>query len=135
MTIDVNELSARVIGACIEVHRNLGPGLLENAYEEALARELEALGIRYERQPRLGVSYKGAPLDAHYRADFVVEGALVIELKAIDVLLPVHKAQVLTYLRASALTLGLLVNFNVPNLRGSIRRVVNGAPDLTRAPI
>jgi GxxExxY protein len=132
MNGDINDLSKKILGACIEVHMHIGPGLLESAYEEALALALSDVGLRYDRQPRLAIMFKGRRLDAHYRADFVVERAVVVELKAVEAIIPVHKAQLLTYLRASGLTLGLLINFNAPTLRGGISRVVNGAPNLPR---
>jgi GxxExxY protein len=132
MSGDINEVSKRILGACIEVHKHIGPGLLESAYEDALAYALSDDGLRFVRQPRLAVMFKGRPLDAHYRADFLVEDAVIVELKAVESILLVHRAQLLTYLRASGLTLGLLINFHAPSLRGSISRVVNGAPDLPR---
>ncbi len=131
-TQDVNRVSEQVVLACIEVHRTLGPGLLESAYEEALAVELTLSGTAFVRQPLLAASYKGYALPANYRADFVVEDLVVVELKALDQVLAVHVAQVLTYLRVGAFSVGLLVNFNVPLLRDGIRRVVHRAPNLSR---
>ncbi len=123
-----NDLSGRVVGACIEVHRHLGPGLFESAYEECLAHELTLAGLRFDRQKLLPVVYKGIALECGYRLDLLVEGRLVVELKAVDHLLPVHLAQVLTYLKLMHLPLGLLINFNVPTLRQGIKRVVNQFP-------
>jgi GxxExxY protein len=123
--ISENELAERVIGAAIDVHRHLGPGLLESAYDECLCYELSRLGLRFERQVHLPVDYKGLHLDCAYRLDLVVEGVLIVELKAIEVLLPIHKAQLLTYLRAAQKHVGLLINFNVPMLKTGIKRVVN----------
>jgi len=130
--MDVNRVSERVVLACVEAHRHLGPGLLESAYEEALAHELRLSGMAFVRQAVLLATYKGHELPASYRADFVVENLVVVELKALDLVLPVHCAQLLTYLRASGLSVGLLVNFNTPLLRRGIRRLVNNAPDLPR---
>lgn len=117
------EITGAIIGACIEVHRELGPGLLESAYEIALERELTMRGLSFERQVEIPVRYKGALLPSGYRADLIVE-KVVVELKAVVDLLPVHEAQLLTYLRLTGLPVGLLVNFNVPALRdGGVRRM------------
>ena len=117
-------LTQAIIGGAIEVHRSLGPGLLESAYEECLAYELKLRGLRFDRQRQLPIRYKGVALDCGYRLDFVVEGRVVLELKAVDRLIPIHEAQVLTYLRQSGVRLGLLMNFNVPILRQGIRRFI-----------
>ena len=122
----LNELSHRVIGLCIEVHRELGPGLLESAYEEALAYEFTQAGLVFERQREMPLLYKGVKLDCGYRLDFIVDGQLIIELKAVTELLPIHHAQLLTYLKLERRSLGLLVNFNVPVLKDGIRRVAAG---------
>ena len=116
-----------VIGAALEVHQLLGPGFLESVYEEALAIELELRGIPFERQKTIGVSYKGRRV-GEGRADFVVIASLVVELKAADKLLPVHLAQVLSYLKATGCCLGLLINFHEALLRNGIRRVVLTKP-------
>ncbi len=121
----INELTDCVIGACIEIHKALGPGLLESAYEECLCHELRLAGIGFERQRPLPVSYKGVKLDCGYRLDLVVENRLLVELKSVEALAPIHEAQVLTYLKLSGLTVGLLINFNVPVLRRGIKRIVN----------
>ena len=121
--------SREVIGACIEVHRLLGPGLLESAYEECLSYELTARGLRHTRQQALPIRYKGMQLDAAYRLDLVVADALILEIKAVAALEPIHDAQLLTYLRLSGLPLGLLINFNVPILRQGIRRLVHQLPE------
>jgi GxxExxY protein len=120
-----NEITEAVIGAAIEVHRHLGPGLLESAYEECLCYELSLLGLRFERQVHVPVDYKGLHLDCAYRLDLLVEGIVIVEIKAIDDLLPIHKAQLLTYMRASGKNLGLLINFNVSVLKNGIKRIVN----------
>lgn len=116
--------SAAVIGAAIEVHRVLGPGLLESAYEECLCHELSLRGIAFERQLALPVDYKGMRLDCGYRLDIVLPGKLVVELKAVEQLASIHDAQLLTYLKLSGIRTGLLLNFNVPLLRDGIRRFV-----------
>ena len=118
-----NALTDRVIGAAIEVHRALGPGLLESAYETCLCHELGLRQIQFQRQLELPVVYKGMPLDAGYRLDIVVEHQLILELKAVDRLMPVHEAQLLTYLKLAKLHVGLLLNFNVPALKNGIRRI------------
>ena len=122
--MDVNQLTEVIIGASIEVHRALGPGLLESAYEECLCHELRLKSIQYERQKQLNLSYKGIKLDCGYRLDLLVENQVIIELKTIDKLSPIHDAQILTYLRLAKCNVGLLINFNVPVLRQGIRRKV-----------
>ena len=122
---EANQLTREIIAASIEVHRNIGPGLLESAYEECLCQELSLRGFAFERQKSLPVSYKGLELDCGYRIDLVVDGLVVLELKAVSKLEPIHEAQLLTYLRLSNIPLGLLINFNVPVLRSGIKRIVN----------
>jgi GxxExxY protein len=117
-------LTERVIGAAIEVHRHLGPGLLEGAYEECLCRELRDHGMLVARGVPLPLQYKGARLHQSYRLDLVIGREVVVEVKAVRQLLPIHEAQLLTYLRMSGLRLGLLLNFNTPLLRDGIRRLV-----------
>ncbi len=117
-------LTEQVIGLAIAVHRELGPGLLESAYEECLCHELKENGIAYARQVPLGVNYKGVRLDCGYRIDIVVNRKLLLEIKAIDRLLPIHEAQILTYLRLSRIRVGLLINFNNLVLKDGIRRIV-----------
>jgi GxxExxY protein len=114
-----------IIAAALEVHRHLGPGLLESAYREALARELEIEGLPFAREVRLRASYKGRELRTDYRLDFLVFGSVVVEVKALEVLAPVHGSQLLTYMRLSGKRRGLLINFNVPLLKKGIRRLVN----------
>ncbi len=121
----VNEVTDGIIGASIEVHRALGPGLLESAYEECLCYELANQGIAIQRQVPLPVEYKGIKLDCGYRMDVVVDDMVVLELKAVDRLLPVHEAQLLTYLRLRRCPVGLLINFNVPVLRQGLKRIVH----------
>jgi len=122
----LNELSGKVIGLCIEIHRELGPGLLESAYEECLAYELSRAGLSFERQRALPVRYKEVQLDCGYRLDFVVEGVLILELKAVTELHPIHEAQLLTYLKLDKKPLGLLINFNVPALKHGVKRAACG---------
>ena len=114
-----------VIGACIEVHRHLGPGLLESAYEQCLCHELTVLGVAYERQKLLPLVYKGVELHPGYRLDLVVRQQLLVEIKAVERLLPVHEAQVITYLRLSGLPVALLVNFHTPVIKQALRRFTN----------
>ena len=114
--------SWRVIGCAIEVHRTLGPGLMESVYEACLCHELALAGLRFERQRRVPVVYKDARLDLDFRADVVVEDALLLEIKAARDILPLHEAQLLTYLRLTGIKLGLLLNFNVPVLKDGMRR-------------
>jgi GxxExxY protein len=120
-----NVLTDQIIGCAIEVHRHLGPGLLESVYEECLCYELSQLGLRFERQVHLPVTYKGIRLECGHKLDLVVEDSVVVELKAIDELAPIHQAQLLTYLKTSNKKVGLLINFNVQYLKNGLKRVVN----------
>jgi GxxExxY protein len=124
MDKDVNALAGEVIGAAIEVHRALGPGLLESAYQAALEHELSLRGLRWVAEMPITASYKGRTLECAYRLDLFVEDCLVVELKSVTELLPIHKAQLLTYLRLTGQSLGLLINFNVSVLHKGICRVV-----------
>jgi GxxExxY protein len=124
--MELDHISGKVIQAAIEVHRVLGPGLLESAYEECLCHELGLLGLNYLRQVPLPVNYKGVSLECGYRLDLVVEERVIVELKAVSKLEPIHDAQVLTYLKMTGFKLGLLLNFNVSLMRDGIRRIVNG---------
>lgn len=121
-------LTRRVIGCAIEVHKTLGPGLLEVIYETCLCREFTRNGIQFDRQRKLPVYYKGEPVDCDLKIDIVVEDALVIEVKAVQQVLPVHEAQLLTYLRVSGLPLGLLLNFNKETMKQGIRRRYAAGP-------
>lgn len=123
--MDINRLSNKIIGAAIEVHRSLGPGLLESAYEQCLCHELSLGNLSFESQKSLPVLYKGQRLDCGYRLDIIVEDSIIIELKSCEKLEPIHTAQLLTYLKLTGLTLGLLLNFNVPVMKDGIVRVVN----------
>ncbi len=126
MVAGVNDITRVIIGAAIEVHRALGPGLMESAYEECLCHELRMQQVPFERQRPLPVEYKGALLDCAYRLDLIVADAVVVEVKAVDALLPIHEAQLLTYLKLGGWKVGLLINFNVPVLTDGIRRRVLG---------
>ena len=121
-----NEFSRQIVGAAIEVHRRLGPGLLESAYEECLCRELFLREVPFQRQVPLPLEYKGLKLDCSYRLDVVVGGLVVVEIKSVEGIDPIHEAQLLTYLRLSNLWLGLLINFNVPLLKSGVKRIVQG---------
>jgi GxxExxY protein len=122
--MDDNTLTRRIIGAAIEVHKLLGPGLLESAYEECLCHELALRGVRFEKQKPGPLVYKAVKLDCGFRLDLLVEGRVVVELKSIEGLGPIHEAVILTYLRLSGHQLGLLINFNVPVLKDGVRRFV-----------
>ncbi len=117
-------LTDRIVDAAIEVHRHLGPGLLESAYEECLCQELAASGMQYKRQVTLPIQYKGHPVETGFRADIIVEEQVLIELKAVANFLPVHEAQILTFLKLSGHRRGLLMNFNVMSMKNGIRRFV-----------
>ncbi|MFO0860409.1 MAG: GxxExxY protein [Phycisphaerales bacterium] len=124
-----DKITDKVIGAAIEVHRTLGPGLLENAYEACLVHELLPRGVSVRRQVDLPVRYKEQLIDSGYRIDLVVEDLVIIELKAVDRVLPIHEAQLMTYLRLANLPVGLLINFNVTQLiKGITRRISNISP-------
>jgi len=125
----LDELGERVIGACIEVHRHLGPGLLESAYEECLCHELSLLGIPFQRQVPLPVTYKSVRLDAGYRLDLVVAGQIILELKASDAVPKVARAPLISYLRLTGLTLGYLVNFHAYRLVDGVQRIVLNLPE------
>jgi len=122
--MEFDELSSRVIGCALEVHRELGPGLLEAAYEQCLAHELKLNGIRFELQHPLPVEYKGVRLDCGYRVDVLVEDKLIIELKSVEQIKSIHEAQLLTYMRLAGVGIGLLINFNVMKLKNGIKRFV-----------
>ena len=123
MSVDINNLTEAVIGAAIEVHRGLGPGLLESAYQRALAHELRLRSMAFEEQKPCPVKYKDLVIDDAYRLDFLVNGAVVVELKTVDALLEVHDAQVLTYLKFTGCHVGLLMNFRSPTLAKGLRRL------------
>jgi GxxExxY protein len=122
--MEFDELSHRVIGCAIEVHRELGPGLLESTYRQCLACELSHENISFQMEVPLPVRYKNVLLDCGYRIDLLVNGDLIIEIKSVEALLPIHQAQILTYLRLGKIPIGLLINFNVTKLQSGIRRFV-----------
>ncbi len=121
--IEINQLTGRIIGACIEVHKSLGPGLLESVYFECLCKELQFRSISYLREVNIPIIYKGSECKSNYRADLVVEDTVIVELKAVKDILPIYEAQVMTYLTLANLPLGLLINFNVPLLKEGIKRI------------
>jgi GxxExxY protein len=125
----LNAITDAIIGAAIEVHRHLGPGLLESAYEACMAYELAQRGLKAERQKALPIVYREVKLDCGYRLDFLVEEAVVVELKTVDRLDPVHMAQVISYLKLSGSRIGLLINFHTKVLTNGIKRLVNEFPD------
>jgi GxxExxY protein len=124
ITKDYDELSGKVIGCAIEVHRALGPGLLESAYERCLSFELSANNIHHLVQKELPIKYKNIELDCNYSIDFLIEDKLIVELKSVDAILPIYEAQLLTYMKLAGVRTGLLINFNVRLLRDGIKRFV-----------
>ncbi len=120
-----NEITEKIIGAAIEVHRHLGPGLLESAYEECLCYELSQYGLKFRRQLPVPVFYKGINLDCDYRLDLIVEDAVIVEIKSVETMISVYAAQLLTYLKLCNKRIGLLINFNVPVLTKGLKRVAN----------
>ena len=124
--MEINQLTREIIGAAIEVHSALGPGLLESAYEECMCRELSLRTIPFQRQVPLPLEYKGVRLDCGYQLDLLVAELVVVELKSVEALMPIHEAQLLTYLKLGGWNVGLLINFNVPLLRDGLKRVVLG---------
>ena len=129
----LDQITRQIIGAAITVHRVLGPGLLESAYETCLAFELRELGLYVVQQKPLPVVYRAVKLDCGYRLDMLVESSVIVEVKSVECILPIHQAQLLSYLRLTTLTTGLLLNFNVKILKQGIRRVVNEFPDSARS--
>ncbi len=126
MKLNINQITEGIIGAAINVHRELGPGLLESAYEACLVYELMEHGFTVERQKSLPITYKGKQVNCGYRIDLLVEGQVIVELKAVDRLEPIHDARLLSYLKLSGYKVGLLINFNVKVLKDGIRRLVHG---------
>ena len=124
---ETNDITGRILAAAVRTHRELGPGLLESAYQFALAAELAKHGLRFRKQVEVPLIYDGARLECSYRLDFLVEGRVIVEIKAIRALAPIHTAQLLTYLKLSGHTVGLLINFNTKYLgESAVRRIVNG---------
>ena len=126
---ELNKITEAIIGAAINVHRELGPGLLESAYEACLAFDLSDTGLFIEQQKPLPVIYKDVKLDCGYRLDLLVEKEVIVELKSVEKILPIHKAQLMSYLKLSGCKVGLLINFNVEVLKDGIVRIVNNFPD------
>lgn len=122
--MEINQITSEIIGAAIEVHKHLGPGMLESAYEECLCYELSNRGLKFEKQKPIPIVYKEIKLDCGYRADLIVENEVVVELKSQEAILPVHEAQILTYLRFANKKIGLLINFNVTILKNGIKRYI-----------
>jgi GxxExxY protein len=123
---DIDKITQTIIGAAIEVHKGLGPGLLESAYEACLAYELGVLGLKVETQKPLPLKYKSVILDCGYRLDLLVNDKVIVEVKAVDQIIPIHEAQMLSYLKLSGCKVGLLINFNVKLLKNGIQRIING---------
>lgn len=124
-----NDVTGQIVDAAFKIHTTLGPGLLESVYERVLEHELRRRGLRVERQVTIPVIYEGLTLDDGFRADLIVEGLVIVELKSVELVAPVHKKQILTYLRLSGLRVGLLLNFGAPLLKDGIFRIANGITD------
>ena len=122
--MNINYFTGEIIGAAIEIHKALGPGLLESAYEECLCHEFALRQLHFKRQQAIPLEYKGAKLDCGYRIDLLIENLVILELKSVESLLPIHEAQLLTYLKLTDFDVGLLINFNVPVLRDGIKRLI-----------
>lgn len=127
----LNKLTQEIIGIAINVHRELGPGLLESAYEACMLYDLTQVGLQVERQKPLPVVYRGVKLDCGYRLDLLIENEVIVEIKSIEKLLPIHKAQLLSYLKLTGSRVGLLINFNVRVLKNGVQRIVNNFPDIS----
>ena len=128
-TASDDPLTYAIIGCAMRVHRELGPGLLESAYEECLNKEMSKSGLSVERQPRIKISYEGSMLNREYRPDFLIQAEVVVEVKSVSGFLPVHQAQLLTYMKLAGIERGLLINFNVALLKNGIKRLI-----MTKAP-
>lgn len=125
---EINVITEKIIGAAIEVHKFMGPGLFESVYEKCLCYELELQKVDFERQKLMPIIYKHKEFDYGFRADLVVEEKVLVELKTVSSILPIHEAQVINYLNLSKLNLGLIINFNVPRLKDGIKRIICGSP-------
>jgi GxxExxY protein len=124
---ELERVAATIVDAALKVHKTLGPGLLESVYEQCLAHEIAKRGLRFARQPALAVIYDGEQIEAGYRLDLLVEDCVVVEIKSVETLTPLHQAQVLTYLKLSGLPLGFLINFNSPTLKQGLKRYVRSS--------
>jgi GxxExxY protein len=122
--MEFDNLSNKIIGCVIEVHKYLGPGLMESAYERCLSYEINAAGLKHEVQKQIPIEYKGIKLDVGYRIDLIVENSVIIELKSVEQILPIHEAQILTYMKLAEVSVGLLINFNVIKVKDGIKRFV-----------
>ncbi len=125
----LNEITEKIIGVAIDIHRVLGPGLLESTYEACMVYDLSQISVKVERQKPLPIVYKGVKLDCGYRLDLLVQDEVIVEIKSVEKLAPIHKAQLLSYLKLSGCKVGLLINFNVQILKDGIQRVANNFPD------
>jgi GxxExxY protein len=130
----LNKITETIIGAAINVHRALGPGLLESAYEACIVYDLVKTGLNIEQQKPLPIMYRNVKLECGYRIDILVENSVIVEIKSVETLLPIHKAQLLSYLKLSNCRVRLLINFNVEALKNGIKRIVNNFPDTLRSP-
>lgn len=130
--MDINDITGRIIGAAMAVHTELGPGLLESSYQACMTLELTNIGLEFERQKSIPLIYKGVEIDAAYRIDFLVCRTVIVELKSVERLDPIHTAQLLTYLKLTGCPVGLLINFNVTSLKDGIRRVVLNYSEVTQ---
>lgn len=130
----LNKITETIIGVAINIHRSLGPGLLESSYEACMVYDLSEAGLKVEQQKSLPVAYRGVKLECGYRLDLMIENEVIVEIKSIEKLLPVHKVQLMSYLKLSGCKVGLLINFNVEILKEGIQRVVNNFPDSPRPP-
>lgn len=131
--MEINQVSGTVVDSAMKVHSALGPGLLESAYQACPIHELRKRGLQVEAQVPISVRYEGETLDVGYRADLLVEGCVLVELKSVETVLPIHKAQLLSYLRLSGKEVGFLLNFNVEHLRNGIKRMINSRPEFSVA--
>lgn len=122
--VGVNKLSNQIIGLAIEVHRNLGPGLLESVYQQCLTYEFNKSNIEFEMEKNIPIKYKNVLIDCAFRADFIVSNSIIVELKAVDKILPIHEAQLMTYMKITGIRLGLIINFNVKLLKQGIKRII-----------
>ena len=122
--MEINQITEKIIGSAIEVHRQLGPGLLEGVYRACMVLEMRTCGLSFESEKIVPIVYKGKQLEYSYRMDFIVQNSVIVELKSVASLLPVHEAQILTYLKLTGCKVGLLINFNVPILRNGIKRLI-----------
>ena len=127
--LTLNEITDKIIGAAINIHRELGPGLLESTYEACMVYDLTEIGLKVVQQKLLPVVYKGVKLECGYRIDLFIEDKIIVELKSVEKILPIHEAQLLSYLKLSGCKVGLLINFNVKILKNGIQKIVNNFPD------